>query len=42
MEFDKCNIPKEKREYGEWIAAAECDANTEEVVGFYLVNREEG
>lgn len=41
-EFDKYDIPKEKREYCEWIAAAECDANTEEVVGFYLVNREEG
>ena len=41
-EFDKYDIPIEKREYCEWIANAECDANTEEVVGFYLVNRAEG
>lgn len=38
IEGEKDNVPKNKRKYEEYIADAEGDANTQEVVGYYLVN----
>lgn len=34
--YDKLGIPKDKRDYGEWIGEFEVDANSAEVVGYYL------
>lgn len=37
--YDKENVPVKKRNYGEWIADAESDANMEEAIGYYLINK---
>lgn len=35
--YDSVGTPNEKRDYGEWIGEAEMYANTDEVVGYYLL-----